>query len=896
MSQKILLIEDNPISRKMVRVALETEGFQVFEAGEGAAGLSLMSEKKPDLVLQDLLLPDVNGFDLVWQLRERRPGENIPILALTGLMGKSEATRVADAAFTDYLFKPVEPSQLVRIVRSHLPAPSAQDQSGKSRTVLLVDDDAVQLKLLATYLSHLDFTVVTATDARDGLAKARVHRPDAIVSDVLMPGWDGFQLCMKIREDASLAGIPVVLRSNLYDHEGDKELARKVGAYALLPTTPDFRDVIQALSECLETPSRPLAADPAALQAAHEERLAFQLGRQAKLSAELAQRCATQSAQLSVLAGIGEIFVKGASSDEDLLNDILARCLDAIGCSCGAIYLADGDGGLNLSAHLGFSEPAVRSLGSFFGCKNLLLDAMKQREPVAIPLSASYDQALIRSLSDLRAESLLACPLRFGGEPLGVLALVSIRRAPDDDKMSFARAITNEIGEVVALKRSISRLQYMAAYDSLTGLANRAQLCARLEEVKNNGDHAALYLLNLDHFQEINNTLGFQNGNEMLRLVARRLEEKFRDRALVARLGADEFAVMIGGKTDAAGAGRQAAEILKCLDSSFRLDGLPVAARATLGVAFMPEHGDDAETVLSRADMAQRAARRTGHDYLVYPQSVESYDPDRLALLGELREAVERDIFVLHYQPKVAYRSRRCVGVESLLRWPHPRRGWVPPDQFISLAERAGLIRPVTVWVLSQALQQARLWRQTGLEFGIAVNVSARDVLDPGFPDLVLRACAAAGAGPEILTLELTETAIMSDPVKTAAAFQRLSDDGIRLSIDDFGTGYSSFSYLQKLPVNEIKIDKSFVLRLLSDRRSEAIVRSIIALGNNLGLAVVAEGVENAEIWQRLAEFGCDLSQGYHLCRPLPARDLVTALRTPSWGRPRHDSSDIQEL
>lgn len=897
MTQKILLIEDNPISRKMVRITLEAEGYRVFEAADGMTGTALMAEEKPDLVLQDLLLPDINGFDLVWQLRELSHDEKIPILALTGLMGKADAVRVSDAPFTDYLFKPVEPSQLVRVLRSHLASSQpSQERSGNSRRVLVVDDDPVQLKLIATYLNHLDFAVITATDAIDGLTKARVNRPDAIVSDVLMPGLDGFQLCMKLHEDAALARIPVVLRSNLYEHESDKELAHKVGPFALVPTSPDFHEVIEALSNCLDASPGAIAADPDALRAAHEERVAFQLGRQAKLSAELAQRCAAQSAQLSVLASIGEIFLKGTMSDQKLLKDILARCLDTIGFSCGAIFLIDASGHLALSAHLGFSEDAAKSLATFFGCESMLEDAMKQQEPVALCLSVGFDQALVQSLSDLRGESLLVCPLRFNGEQLGVIVLVSSRTTADADKITFAKAITNEIGEVIALNRSIAKLQYFASYDSLTGLPNRAQLCERLQAIKANGKHAALYLLNLDHFQEINNTLGFQNGNQLLRLVARRLKEKFHKGAMVARLGADEFAVMPDEATEVRAAGERAQDILRCLEATFHLDGLSVAVRATVGVAIMPEHGDEGETLLSHADMALRAARRTGHDYLIYPTSVEPYSADRLALLGELREAIEQDVFLLHYQPKVSFGTQQCVGVEALLRWPHPRRGWVPPDQFITLAERAGLIHPVTVWVLSRALRQAQLWRNMGMQMGVAINVSARDLQEPGFSELVLHACSSTDTPPGLLTLELTETAIMIDPAKTVTAFQRLSEDGIRLSIDDFGTGYSSFTYLQNLPVREIKIDKSFVINLMADGRSEAIVRSIIVLGKNLGLTVVAEGVEDQRTWQRLAELGCDLTQGYHICRPLAPTDLVAALKKSPWVEKTNESVNVQAL
>src|SRR6266536_2325815 len=629
MNQKILLIEDNPVSRKVVRVALEADGYRVVEAPDGKTGIAMMVEENPDLVLQDLLLPDFNGFDLVSELRALRKDEKVPILALTGLIEKTDAMRIANAPFTDYLFKPVAPSHLVSVVRSHLAsAQIGQERRGKNRRILLVDDEPAQLKLFAIYLSHLGFQVTTATDGNDGFAKAQRDRPEAI----------------------------------------------------------------EALFESLEASPLAKMPDAATLRAAHEERVAHQLNRQAKLGAQLAQRCAAQSAQLSVLASMGENFLRGKNDDETLLKDILARCLDAIGFSCGAIFLADSENRLSLAAELGFSVEARQSLPTFFGCEDLLRTAMLQIEPVTLSFSVGGAERFVQSFTDLPADNLLICPLWSGSEQLGIVALVSNKSAPDADKTTFAKAITTEIAQVIALNRSISKLKYIASYDSLTGLPNRAQLCERIRSAGTERRAAALFLLNLDHFQEINNTVGYPGGNLLLREVAQRLKENFQERALVARLGSDEFAVLMIDAADDRAVRQTAKEIVKCLEPTFRLDGLPVAIRTTMGVAIRHEHGEDPETLLSHADMAQRAAKRTGDDYLAYPEHVESYSPDLLAMLGELREAVDQNALALYYQPKVNFETRQTVGVEALLRWPHPRRGWVPPDRFISLAERAGLI------------------------------------------------------------------------------------------------------------------------------------------------------------------------------------------------------------
>ena len=305
MRDKILVIEDNPISRKMLRVALEAYDYAVIEAPDGKTALALMAEEMPDLVLQDLVLPDINGFELVLQLRALPGREKIPILAMTGLIAKVDELRLADAPFNDYLFKPIQPSNLVETVRSYLPfGKYSAGQPGRNRRVLVVDDEPSQRKLLVTYLEQLGFDVSSAADGNDALIQARAYRPNAILSDVLMPNLDGFQLCLKVRADPELAAIPVVLRSNNYDQEADKELARKVGAYALVATDPDFREAIRALFDSLDSTPALLLHDPQAFQAAHEERLAYQLHRQATLSAQLARRCAAQNAQVSVLASM----------------------------------------------------------------------------------------------------------------------------------------------------------------------------------------------------------------------------------------------------------------------------------------------------------------------------------------------------------------------------------------------------------------------------------------------------------------------------------------------------------------------------------------------------------------------------------------------------------------
>jgi diguanylate cyclase (GGDEF)-like protein len=688
---------------------------------------------------------------------------------------------------------------------------------------------------------------------------------------------------MNLRSDPELAAIPIVLLSNNYAQEADRQLAQKVGARALVEITPDFRAAIDAL-QSFQGDTPVTLHDHSSIQAAHQERLARQLDRHVTLSAQLARRCATQSAQISVLARLGEDLLKGNLDGGNLLDDLLAHYLDALGFSCGAIYLSGPEKQLILSAQIGFSSHVANSLPTFFGHQEMLQDMILRKEPLAICLTPDRNDPLTRLLSDSHAESLLISPLRSGKDELGVIILISGASRLNADWLAFSKAITNQIAQAIALSGAISKLRYLASYDALTGLPNRAHLHDRLEQAISEGRQSALYLVNLHRFEEINNTLSYANGNQLLQQIAERLSGSFSDRAVVARLGADEFAVLLRDASALALVHRGAADIINSLKRTFYLDGLPVTLHTNIGVALVADGAAaDADSLLSRADMARRAARRSGQDYLIYPDRVVPYRPERLVLLGELRDAIEHNTLLLHYQPKIDFKTARTVGVETLLRWPHPNRGWIAPDQFIPVAEKTGLIHTLTLWVLRCAVTQARRWKDWGIDIGVAVNVSARDLEDRSFPEYIAALCAEAQIAHSALTLELTEWDLMVEPANAEAAIQRLSAIGVRLAIDDFGTGYSGLSYLQKLPLNEIKIDRSIVAGLTSERRGVAIVRSVIDLGRNLDLVVVAEGVENQPTWDTLADMGCDMGQGYHICRPLQAEALRQWLSSSPW-------------
>jgi diguanylate cyclase (GGDEF)-like protein len=426
--------------------------------------------------------------------------------------------------------------------------------------------------------------------------------------------------------------------------------------------------------------------------------------------------------------------------------------------------------------------------------------------------------------------------------------------------------------------RLVDRLRHEALHDNLTGLPNRVFFQQRLADVlarqRPTDPQIAVMLIDLDRFKEINDTLGHATGDLLLQEVAERLRRGVADRVTVARLGGDEFALLDPAQSGPDGAVALARSLREELHRPFAYQDLELEVSATIGVSVAPEHGRDASTLLRRADVAMYAAKNTASGVAAYGENLDEHSPRKLALVGELRSVIEHDGLQMHYQPKVQMTTGRVIGVEALVRWPHPVQGLIPPDEFVPMAERTGLIGPMTDFVLRTALAQCREWEDAGHHLSIAVNLSARSLLDADLVDDIARTLSTSGLDPSQLILEITETSVMSDAEYAMRVLNRLSAMGLTLAIDDFGTGYSSLSYLKRLPVDEVKIDKSFVLNMQEDENDAVIVRSIIDLARNLGLSVVAEGVETAAAWDALREMGCDIAQGYFISRPLPTDQI----------------------
>ncbi len=427
-----------------------------------------------------------------------------------------------------------------------------------------------------------------------------------------------------------------------------------------------------------------------------------------------------------------------------------------------------------------------------------------------------------------------------------------------------------------------------ATHDNITDLPNRILLMDRLEQAIQAGlrqqTTLALLIFNITNFKEINDTLGHYNGDRLLKQVVSRLQSAARKSDTLSRIDGKEFAILLPVIQKNEDITLFIKKIQTIFTEPFSIDKLTFEIQTSIGAAIFPEHGKDVDTIMQRANVALFAAKQRNQQYTIYSSDLDKQSPHRITMMGELRQAIENDELVLYYQPKIDLHTRRISGVEALVRWQHPEHGFLLPDEFIPMAERTGLIKLLSIWVLKQALSQAEKWHGQNLKLNIAINLSPTTFLDSDLPDLIIGMLALYDIPAEYIILEITEGSMIKDPDLAMEILNRLTSRGIKISIDDFGTGYSSLAYLKKLPVNEIKIDKSFVSDMLKNDNDAVIVKSIIDLGHNLSLNVVAEGVEDKKTVARLKSLGCDVLQGYYFSKALSNKDFLNWLRKKKSG------------
>jgi len=605
-------------------------------------------------------------------------------------------------------------------------------------SILIVDDDESNLDLLGAVLE--EFRVVKASDGREALDLARRERPDLVVTDILMPAMDGYQLCREIKADDALRATPVIFYTATYTDAEDRQLALDLGASRFLVKP--------------ESPAR--------------------------------------------------------------LQEVVREVLSERGRAAGP------DGG----------EVAD--------------------EPTYL---RQYNRRLVAKL---------------------------------EEKLRQLDETNGQLRQEIAEREQVeARIRHLAYHDQLTDLPNRTHLLERMREAFDDPTQreggCSLLVIDVDRFRDINHTLGHRNGDRLLRLVHERLEGVLREGDVLARLGADEFAILrprpelLEESLDLAG------KVTQAFDGPFELDGIQAHISVSVGISRFPEHGADPALLLRHAEVAMHGVKGYRGSISVYTVRSDPYEPRRLELISGIRDAIRLDELFLHYQPKIDLERGLTVGAEALVRWRHPEHGFLSPDSFIGLVEQTGQIRALTHWLLRTALRQYAAWRAQGLDLHLCMNLSPRNLADDELPDTLAGLLEEAGLERPALTLEITESAILQDPLRARSILEAVAALGTRFAIDDFGTGFSSLSNLKQLPVSELKIDKSFVSGLVDDENDAVIVTSTIDLAHNLGLEVTAEGVETEPVCRRLRELGCDMAQGYYLARPMGPRDLERWVHESPW-------------
>jgi diguanylate cyclase (GGDEF)-like protein len=448
------------------------------------------------------------------------------------------------------------------------------------------------------------------------------------------------------------------------------------------------------------------------------------------------------------------------------------------------------------------------------------------------------------------------------------------------------------MGQTEELRNRANQLEkqarFAATHDTVTELPNRALFLDRLDRAIRNANSSAgrfaVLLLSVENLKDIHDTLGLSSGDALLKQLSTRLLGLSGEQDSVARIDNHSFGLLVNDAQDAARAEAVAHTVQKALEPPFMVNRLRLTLHTSIGIVLFPEHGEDPDTLLQRGSVAVYVAGKSHNGRALYSPLLDEHSPRRLTLMGELRHALERNQLSLHYQPKLDIAKGCILGAEALLRWQHPKHGFISPDEFIGLAERTRLIRPLTLWVIKQVFADVAAWHTAGRKLTVSINLSAKDLCDPELPDIIAGASAAAGIDPRWIVFEITESSIMTDPDRVLNVVERIHALGFELSIDDFGTGYSSLAYLKKLPVSELKIDKSFVMDMLDSDNDRVIVRATIDLAHNLGLKVTAEGVETRAALAVLSDYGCDVAQGYLLSKPQPADRFLEWLESSRGG------------
>ncbi|OGA72375.1 MAG: hypothetical protein A3G81_24595 [Betaproteobacteria bacterium RIFCSPLOWO2_12_FULL_65_14] len=742
--------------------------------------------------------------------------------------------------------------------------------------ILVVDDNRANREALASLLEIAGHNVEKAAGARQALAQARAAPPDLVISDVLMPGMDGYVLARQLRAEPATSAVPLIFYTAYFAGRDAKDLAQAHGVARVLVKPSDNEIILRAVKEVLDERTQRPADGATDLGGEHLRVVVDQLLEKTGALEAQQRRIERLNRTLETLSAVNALIVR-VSQRQDLLSEACRIAVERGGFGFAAIRLSD--------------DRRIVSSGE--GSKDPMIDQfpVEPRAAVCNDIEAADVPGRAAALRrGLRAYAVL--PLTFSGNALGALLLYARGKDVfDEEEMRLLHELAGDIAFALHHLAQKARMDYLAYHDSLTDLPNRSLFIDRLGQAliaaRRDKRFAAAIFLDIERFRMVNETFGRAAGDVMLREVALRLQKAARDQDTVARVGADHFAIAVAGFDNP---GETVHWLLDRLGEAFGqavlIDGAELRVTMKAGIAVFPTDGESTEALCANAETALNHAKQGGQRYLFYAAEMNARVAESLALEHRLRRAIEDGRLALHYQPKVDVHSRELTGLEALIRWQDPELGAVPPEKFVTLMEETGMILVAGRWALRRAVEDIRRWQALGLSVPrTSVNVSAIQLRQKDFVDSVLDAIAAFGREKPLLDVEITESILVEDIEETTRKLQILRRAGVEISVDDFGTGYCSLSYLARLPVDVLKIDRSFVVRMRDAGYPRNIVAMIVSLAHTLGLKVIAEGVEDDEQVRLLRDLGCDQIQGYLVSRPVPAHEIEKILQRAAESR-----------
>jgi diguanylate cyclase (GGDEF)-like protein len=741
-------------------------------------------------------------------------------------------------------------------------------------TILVVDDNRANREALASLLEIAGHDVAKAPGARQALASARARPPDLVIADVLMPGMDGYVLARKLREEPKTSTVPVIFYTAYFAGQDAQQLAQAHGVARVLVKPSDNDLILRTVQEVLDERTERPAAAAGELDREHLRIVVDQLLEKTGTLEAQQRRIERLNRTLETLSAVNALIVR-VSERDDLLAEACRIAVERGGFGFAAMKLLDHE----------------RIVSSGEGSKDPRLDQFPVPPLQAVcndleasPEAPGRDAAIRRGF---RAYAVL--PLIFSGSSAGALLLYARGKDVfDEEELRLLHELAGDIAFALHHVAQKARMDYLAYHDSLTDLPNRSLFVDRLGQAliaaRREKRFAAAVFLDVERFRMVNETFGRRAGDDLLREIAARLRSAARDEDTVARVGADHFAIAMAAFDHP---GDTIHWLIDRLAEAFAqpviIDGVELRVTMKAGIAVFPTDGESTETLCANAETALNHAKQAGTPYLFYAPEMNARVAESLALEHRLRRAIEDGRLALHYQPKVDVRTGELAGLEALIRWQDPELGAVPPAKFVTLMEETGMILVAGRWALARAVEDILRWQAMGLEVPrTAVNVSAIQLRQKDFVDSVLEAIAGFGRAKPLLDVEITESVLVHDIDETTKKLQTLRRAGVEISVDDFGTGYCSLSYLARLPVDVLKIDRSFVVRMRDAGYPRNIVAMIVSLAHTLGLKVIAEGVEDDEQLRLLKDLGCDQIQGYLVSRPVPPQEVEGLLRRAS--------------